>query len=83
MKRAPKLYISLETEAGLLIVDGPLELLDQLILTLSGQGGQWRRVAELASEPQEPPAGDDGARRNDTGCTGTECTGTECTGTGC
>jgi hypothetical protein len=55
MSREPKVYIALEDEAGQLIVHGPLELLDQLVTTLTGQGSQRKRVPELAPESQEAP----------------------------
>lgn len=61
MGREPKVYIAVENEAGQLIVHGPLELLDQLVTTLAGQGGRRNRVPEPAAAP-EPCAAADVAR---------------------
>ena len=53
MRRELKVYIALENEAGQLVVQGPLELLDRLVTTLAGRGSQPEREAGLGSEPQE------------------------------
>jgi len=37
MTQEPKVYIALESDAGQLVVDGPLSLFDRLVATLTAE----------------------------------------------
>jgi malonyl CoA-acyl carrier protein transacylase len=56
MKREPKVYIALENEAGQLVIQGPLELLDRLVATLAGHARPSPHTPDEASEPQDARA---------------------------